>query len=139
VIAVCFVSLILFLLSYSPQNVYGDNMYDTPQNSFLGVQIGRNSKSDLVEWWISVILIIIVICIVSQCGDMMFSWFKRKNNIKDFSNLLKEHGGILDRIDSLILVVMFFGLTSTIVAFVFTTIGSSGINWVFPTFQSIGT
>lgn len=34
-------------------------------------------------------------------GDIFFSFIKRKKNIKDFSNILGSHGGILDRIDSM--------------------------------------
>ena len=41
-------------------------------------------------------------------GDIFFSHIKRFLNIKDFSHLLASHGGILDRIDSTFLVVIFF-------------------------------
>jgi len=34
-------------------------------------------------------------------GDIFFSFIKRVNNLKDFSNILKGHGGILDRLDSM--------------------------------------
>ena len=40
-------------------------------------------------------------------GDIMISFLKRTANVKDCGNLLRQHGGVLDRIDSLILVYPF--------------------------------
>ena len=41
-------------------------------------------------------------------GDIYFSYIKRLLHIKDFSNLLRSHGGILDRLDSIFLLIIFF-------------------------------
>ena len=40
-------------------------------------------------------------------GDILFSYFKRKLHLKDFSKILLSHGGILDRLDSIFLFVLF--------------------------------
>ena len=49
----------------------------------------------------------ILISIVCQFGDLYVSFCKRKINIKNISNILPGHGGVLDRIDGLIFVLIF--------------------------------
>lgn len=49
----------------------------------------------------------LAIGVVSEIGDLFASRVKRELEIKDFSNLLGSHGGLMDRLDSIIFAVLF--------------------------------
>lgn len=48
----------------------------------------------------------LVIAVISQAGDLIMSAMKRHYKIKDFGNILPGHGGMLDRVDSILSVTL---------------------------------
>lgn len=64
---------------------------------------------------LNVIIVTLFLSIIGQFGDLFFSAIKRYYGKKDFSNIMPGHGGILDRFDSIIFIMLAFSFFLTII------------------------
>ena len=97
------------LTKVSPKKTYSGVIGSFLISLLLGLvyakYLGQKSKILLETDPIFIILLILFISSVSQIGDLIISYFKRKAKLKDTGKILPGHGGILDRIDGIIFVM----------------------------------
>ena len=73
----------------------------------------KNHNSDLYN--LLLIIIILIISTVSQIGDLIISFYKRKSKVKNTGNIFPGHGGLLDRIDGMIFAFPFVYILDLII------------------------
>ena len=67
-------------------------------------EISKNSILNFLET--KFFFLAIIFSLIAQVGDLTISFFKRIEKVKDMGKILPGHGGIFDRIDSLMFVVI---------------------------------
>ena len=94
------------LISYSPNKTYSGliGSYILP---FFLIPFLINYKLIDNSQTLSLAIFIFLISTVSQIGDLIVSYFKRRSKIKDTGKLIPGHGGILDRIDGMLFAFLF--------------------------------
>ena len=109
--------VISFLLSSAlglTLSAVGWPIYDAPFVSF-----GLNDK------WYLILILSLLIPLFATLGDFVFSSIKRYWGIKDYGKLIPGHGGVLDRLDSIIFAVI---ITAIFIHMV-NQIGDGSFNW----------
>lgn len=92
--------------SISPNKTVEGSIIGSVMATILASVFYYNFIGNLNIWL--TILISFSLSILCQIGDLFFSSIKRYYRIKDFSNLIPGHGGILDRLDSVLFVILGF-------------------------------
>ena len=97
------------LTKVSPKKTYSGVFGSFLISSLSGLiyikYLGQKSKILLETDLLFIILLILFLSLVSQIGDLIISYFKRKAKLKDTGKILPGHGGFLDRIDGIIFVM----------------------------------
>ena len=68
------------------------------------------------EHWYNVVILAVGMPLIANIGDFAFSAIKRNFGIKDFGNIIPGHGGVLDRLDSVLFTFIFVACLLTLMS-----------------------
>lgn len=85
----------------SPKKTWEGSIGGTIMSVFIGIVFYKEIIDPNISMYI-ILITTLFLSVISQFGDLVFSSIKRYYGKKDFSNLMPGHGGILDRMDSII-------------------------------------
>ena len=89
------------LIKISPNKTYAGMLggYFLSVISFI---VFSNYFFELKNIFFEMLITTIILSTISQIGDIIISFFKRKSKIKNTGKIIPGHGGLLDRIDGMI-------------------------------------
>jgi phosphatidate cytidylyltransferase len=91
----------------SPHKTWSGFFAGVLSSSLVGLAFAILLKSGSV---LGLVLVSLALALACQLGDLLESWVKRRFGAKDASKLIPGHGGLLDRIDGLLLAAVLAGL-----------------------------
>lgn len=103
-----------FVKDISPNKTFEGYLTGT----FMGTSIATIFYHVVINPALPLVILILItfsLSVIGQLGDLTFSSIKRYYDKKDFSTLIPGHGGVLDRLDSIIFVVLAYILFSGII------------------------
>lgn len=100
----------------SPKKTIEGSLVGTILGTVLGFVFAYFLLDKLNIAWYLLLIMSLLLSISGQIGDLILSANKRYFDIKDYSNLLPGHGGVLDRIDSLLINCMMAAIFISLIA-----------------------
>ena len=70
--------------------------------SIISINLYLNYFDFNMQFTREIFIFVLTISLISQIGDIIISYFKRKSKIKDTGKIIPGHGGLLDRVDGMI-------------------------------------
>ena len=103
----------LFPAPVSPISVIG--MTILPEHVYMASAVIGSATAAMIQVPIEGALVLaLVVSIAAQCGDLVQSAIKRRCNTKDSGRIVPGHGGLMDRLDSLVFAAPVFSLSWTV-------------------------
>ena len=94
------------LIKISPKKTYAGVIGGFLFSLIAALSFLKIIESNFLEVnYLNTFFTILTVSLISQIGDLIISFFKRKAKIKDTGKILPGHGGLLDRVDGLIFVM----------------------------------
>ena len=90
------------LTKISPNKTYA-GMFGGFFLSIISINLFVNYTSLNLYFTNQLFIFVILVSAISQIGDILISFFKRKSKIKNTGKIIPGHGGLLDRIDGMLL------------------------------------
>ena len=94
------------LIKISPKKTYAGVIGGFLFSLIAALSFMKIIESNFLETnYLNTLFAILTVSLISQIGDLIISFFKRKAKLKDTGKILPGHGGLLDRVDGLIFVM----------------------------------